>query len=206
MVEAEVGLLLMAAGQGRRFKKLAPDTESKLLTRMSKHTDEHILSCSMRTAISVFGSQVHVVVRGDSKTLLDYAKTNSPSHTVLNSTSLGDSIVAGVQATAHWAGWLIMLADLPYIQPATLLRVANALQFHITARPIWQGAQGHPVGFRREAYKALSSLSGLDGASSVLKLFPPHLIDTEDDGVVWDIDEPTCIKKAFNHLKMRHCN
>ena len=40
---------------------------------------------------------------------------------------MGDSIAAAVRATADAAGWLILPADLPLVQPATLQAVARAL-------------------------------------------------------------------------------
>ena len=40
---------------------------------------------------------------------------------------MGDSIAAGVRSTPNDVGWLILPADLPLIQSATLVQVAQAL-------------------------------------------------------------------------------
>src|SRR3954470_11398766 len=41
---------------------------------------------------------------------------------------MGDSIAAGVRATASADGWLVLPGDLPLIAPASLRAVAEALQ------------------------------------------------------------------------------
>jgi len=64
-----------------------------------------------------------------------------PAHTAhMDQPGMGDSIATGVCACAQAAGWLILPADLPLIQPATLRAVARA-----SAR----GAGGHRVRLRR---------------------------------------------------------
>ncbi|HET7837586.1 MAG TPA: NTP transferase domain-containing protein, partial [Variovorax sp.] len=61
---------------------------------------------------------------------------------------MGDSIAAAVRATPGAAGWLILPADLPLVQPATLKAVASALAGSVrAAQPHYRGQRGHPVGF-----------------------------------------------------------
>ena len=64
-----------------------------------------------------------------------------PAHTAhMDQPGMGDSIATGVRACVQAAGWLLLLADLPPIQPATLRAVAGA-------RERWAG--GHCVRLRR---------------------------------------------------------
>jgi len=64
-----------------------------------------------------------------------------PAHTAhMDQPGMGDSIATGVRACAQAAGSLILLADLPPIQPATLRAVAGARA---------RGAGGHRVRLRR---------------------------------------------------------
>ena len=57
---------------------------------------------------------------------------------------MGDSIAAGVRATADAAGWLILPGDLPLVQPESLRAVAQELTGHAVVLPEYRGQRGHP--------------------------------------------------------------
>ncbi|MBS0429899.1 MAG: NTP transferase domain-containing protein [Proteobacteria bacterium] len=107
---------------------------------------------------------------------------------------MGDSIAAAVRATAAAAGWLVLPADLPLVQPATLQRVADALmQPGVTAaQPVFAGQRGHPVGFGAACRDALLALEGNQGAAPVLRaqraMNSVADVETADAGTVSDID------------------
>ncbi|QGU14048.1 NTP transferase domain-containing protein [Leclercia sp. 119287] len=82
---------------------------------------------------------------------------------------MGESISLGVQATSEASGWLILPADLPLIQPASLLRVAEGLREKGVVVPYYQQQAGHPVGFRREYGEALLELAGDVGAKEIVR-------------------------------------
>lgn len=105
--------------------------------------------------------------------------------------SLGATIAAGVRHKADWDGWLIQLADMPFVPADIHKRVAEALRHHAAARPYYRQLPGHPVGFSTTARYALLRLRAMDGAQSVLKQFPPYSIEVTDEGVVMDIDLPS---------------
>jgi molybdenum cofactor cytidylyltransferase len=103
------------------------------------------------------------------------------------------SLVFGVRARPEAAGWLIALADMPWIAPTTIIKVADALRMGATiAVPRWQGRRGHPVGFSHILGPELAALSGDEGAKAVIQahLEHLHLIDCDDPGVLLDIDRP----------------
>ncbi|MGJ7491703.1 NTP transferase domain-containing protein [Variovorax sp. ZT4R33] len=106
---------------------------------------------------------------------------------------MGDSIAAAVRATADAAGWLILPADLPLVQPASLRAVAAALRADAEAvQPQYQGRRGHPVGFSAGGRAALMALSGERGAAPVLQALRARgaVLDLalDDVGIVTDID------------------
>jgi molybdenum cofactor cytidylyltransferase len=108
---------------------------------------------------------------------------------------MGDSIAAAVQATSDAGGWLILPADLPLVQPATLIAVARALVDPVrAAQPQYRGGRGHPVGFAAACGPQLAALSGNLGAAPVLRaLREAHQvaeIEVDDIGIVTDIDTP----------------
>jgi molybdenum cofactor cytidylyltransferase len=101
------------------------------------------------------------------------------------------SLVFGVRACPEASGWLIALADMPWIEPTTIIKVADALRMGAAiAAPRWQGRRGHPVGFSHVLGPELAALSGDEGAKSVIQchLEQLHLIDCDDSGVLRDID------------------
>lgn len=85
-------------------------------------------------------------------------------------------------------GWLVALADMPYIAPQTYANIVAALEQHAIAAPIFNGQRGHPVGFSRHYLPQLLTLDGERGARELLAQASLHLVLTEDSGTVRDID------------------
>ena len=104
---------------------------------------------------------------------------------------MGHSLACGVRASADADGWLIALADMPSIQPATIAAVhAALLDGAALAAPVYQGKRGHPVGFGARFRDALLALSGDRGAKSLLQGADLHSIPCDDSGILIDIDTP----------------
>ena len=114
---------------------------------------------------------------------------------------MGDSIGAAVRATAGAAGWLILPADLPLVQPATLRAIAGALDGTVdAAQPVYRGQRGHPVGFAASCAQPLMALSGNQGAAPVLRALREAgrvaEVQVDDVGIVTDIDTPEQLTQA----------
>lgn len=106
---------------------------------------------------------------------------------------VGTSLAAGIAATAQADGWVVALADMPFISASTIARVRAALAARAPiAAPCYQGRRGHPVGFDRRFRQALLALRGDEGARHLLHehRLQVELIDCDDPGVVRDIDTP----------------
>ena len=121
---------------------------------------------------------------------------------------MGDSIAAAVRATPDAGGWLILPADLPVVQPATLLAVARALVEPMrAAQPHYDGQRGHPVGFAASCGAQLAALSGNVGAAAVLRALREMRqvaeIEVDDIGIVTDIDTPEQLAHAESLLLER---
>jgi molybdenum cofactor cytidylyltransferase len=102
----------------------------------------------------------------------------------------GESIAMGVAARPDAAGWLVALADMPFIRTATIRAIAEALTRDTIVAPVHAGQRGHPVGFGRGHGPALMKLTGDEGARAILANAKPLLIETDDGGVLRDIDSP----------------
>ncbi|MDM0104225.1 NTP transferase domain-containing protein [Variovorax sp. J22R24] len=114
---------------------------------------------------------------------------------------MGDSIAAAVRATAGAGGWLILPADLPLVQPATLQTVARALAgTSQAAQPHYRGARGHPVAFAANCGLQLAALSGNQGAAPILRALRDAQqvveVEVDDVGIVTDIDTPEELARA----------
>ncbi|MBK5967537.1 MULTISPECIES: nucleotidyltransferase family protein [Thiorhodovibrio] len=102
---------------------------------------------------------------------------------------MGHSIACGVAASADADGWLIALADMPWIQPQSITAVATALaEGAAIARPVYAGQQGHPVGFSAAFGPALQGLQGDQGARHLLRRAALTEVPCPDPGVLRDLD------------------
>jgi molybdenum cofactor cytidylyltransferase len=120
---------------------------------------------------------------------------------------MGDSIAAAVSKTPDAHGWLILPADLPLIQPATLLQVSQALQTNDVVLPCYVNdgveQRGHPVGFGAVCKQDLLNLSGNKGAAGVIAAYAAMKLIVKDIGIVTDIDTVGDLARAEDLLKSR---
>ena len=116
---------------------------------------------------------------------------------------MGDSIAAAVRATQSASGWLIVLGDLPLIQPDTLRSLAAAVATHDVVVPTYQGQRGHPVGFSARCRDSLMNLTGDQGAAAVVRTWGATEIEINDIGIVLDIDTVADLQRAQLHLNLR---
>lgn len=113
---------------------------------------------------------------------------------------MGTSLAVGVKAASGADGWIIALADMPWIQPATVNRLADRLRNGASmVAPVYRGRRGHPVGFASCWGKKLKSLRGDKGARDLLTEYHEEifLLKTSDPGVVEDIDYPDALKRKI---------
>jgi molybdenum cofactor cytidylyltransferase len=106
---------------------------------------------------------------------------------------MGASLACAVRAAGEADGYLVALADMPFIHPDTIRRVAERLEAgaRIVA-PVWRGERGHPVGFAAEFRAPLERLTGDAGARELVAAQPAsvELLESDDPGVVRDVDIP----------------
>jgi molybdenum cofactor cytidylyltransferase len=109
----------------------------------------------------------------------------------------GCSIACAVRASTPSDGWIVALADMPCIRPATIAAVQAALRAGArTAAPWYRGQRGHPVGFAAACREELAALRGDEGARALLQRYPPQRVEVDDPGVLFDVDEPADLAAA----------
>ena len=185
------GIIITAAGRGERFIQ-AGGQGNKLNAGFADAAGERrsLFEHTLCQALAS-GLPVQVVTRPDNLPVLAACAANQVPVTLLASAGLGDSIAAGVAATPHWQGWLIHLADMPFVGADVFRRVADALRQHPIVRPCYAQQPGHPVGFSARLRKPLCQLRGDNGARVLLQGAAVHLLPLEHPGVVRDIDLPS---------------
>jgi molybdenum cofactor cytidylyltransferase len=109
---------------------------------------------------------------------------------------MGDSLSAAIRyasADRPVDGFVIALADMPYIAPQTIRAVADALAAGAQiVVPIYQGQRGHPVGFAASFKSSLENLHGDEGARAIVQQHQASVvrIEVDDAGILRDIDTP----------------
>ena len=110
---------------------------------------------------------------------------------------MADSLATGIRFSVNFEaandGFVIALADMPYIQTETIVAVANKVADGASiVIPTYQNQRGHPVGFSAKFRSELENLQGDEGARSIIKRYTDELLllPTDDAGILVDIDTP----------------
>lgn len=104
---------------------------------------------------------------------------------------MGHSLACGIAATAGADGWMVALADMPAVLPATIESIVQQLVLGAgIVVPVHRGRRGHPVAFSAAYRERLLALSGDSGARTILRDDADAVVcvDTDDIGVLQDID------------------
>jgi molybdenum cofactor cytidylyltransferase len=102
---------------------------------------------------------------------------------------MAESLVRALSVTRGAAGWVVALGDMPYVRPATIAALMEAIRHGADiAVPTLQGRRGNPVAFSPFHLPRLLELRGDQGARSLLKSFPVTEVAVEDEGILRDID------------------
>ncbi len=187
MSSARVAVIVLAAGRGSRFL----GGEHKLAQTLGAATVlETTLANALATRLDVVvvtTAALAPLARGSiaARQVVELPEVGNDGH---NGLGMGVSIASGVSASSKASGWLVLPADMPLIQPATLLAVAERLDEHAVVYAQFKGRRGHPVGFSAELYTELVLLSGDEGARRLIARYPSVAVDVADAGALADID------------------
>jgi molybdenum cofactor cytidylyltransferase len=182
-----VGVLL-AAGKGARFDPSG--RQSKLLQRLP--SGETVAVAAAR-ALQADVAHVVAVVKSDDAELAAALRDQGCQVVVCVDAArgMGKSLSHALSQVPHADGWIVALADMPFVHPDTVGKLAQALLDGADiAAPVHQGRRGNPVAFGTKHLPQLLTLDGDQGARSLLAVHPITLIEVNDAGVLRDIDTP----------------
>ncbi|KGU86978.1 nucleotidyltransferase family protein [Pseudomonas mediterranea] len=199
-MSGSIGVIIVAAGQGNRFRQVAGTDKDKLLADCTGR-DGAVRSVIEQVLVNLPASleKCVLVTREGRPQAIRMAQAYGCDVVELDSPGLGDSIAAGVQACPDLDGWLIVLADMPFILPSSIERVAEGIREDGICVPVLAGEYGHPVGFGRGFGPRLMALSGDHGAKVLFAGARVVEIAVDDPGVVWDVDVPEALSFQQQH-------
>ena len=184
--------VLLAAGAGRRFGG------PKLLQRLDDGRPMAVAAA--RNLLAGVGRALAVVRPEDRELARVLAREGLEVVPCAQADGgMGLSLACGVRASADAHGWVIALADMPYILPATVIEVVRCLRRGaVLAAPEYRGQRGHPVGLARAFLEPLLALDGDAGARAVLEQHGAQLVTfpVDDPGVLIDIDTRSDLRHA----------
>lgn len=185
LYSGEIVGLLLAAGRGRRFDPSG--VRSKLLQPLPTAPGQTVLAAAAANLAAAL--PICVVLRVGAADLATHMAGYAWVQCDAADDGMAASLVCGVQRTVDAAGWVIALADMPYLQATTIRALASALrQGADIAVPTCQGRRGNPVGFSRKHLPQLLALQGDQGARSLLQAYPVVEVAVDDPGIHQDID------------------
>jgi len=183
--------ILLAAGFSRRF-----GASNKLLQVLPDGSS--IALASAKSLIDAIPLSI-AIVRPENKVLAQLLQDAGLKVFLCTEqeTEMADSLSAAIKFSAAFSessnGFVIALADMPYIDSKTATAIASKLSEGASiVVPTYQGKRGHPVGFSAKFRTELESLHGDEGARSILKRYPEEIIflECDDSGILADIDTP----------------
>lgn len=187
-----VGILL-AAGQGARFgggKLMAPLPAAShgvaAGTPIGVASAAHLVA-ALGEVVAVVRPRdhaLHEALAGAGARIVECARADE---------GMGVSLAHAVTAASDADGWVVALADMPWLAPASIDVVASALREGAPlAAAAYRGQRGHPVAFGAALGPALRALTGDEGARAVVSAHRAQLrlLDVDDPGVLRDVDRP----------------
>jgi molybdenum cofactor cytidylyltransferase len=187
--------VILAAGAGSRFggAKLTAPWRGGLL-----------IDGALAAAFAAPARQVTLVTGADPQVETAgraFAEGRSESgrlrivHAADHARGMAASLRAGIASLpADSSGAFVFLGDMPRVPAAVLPALARALAVGAkAAAPVFAGQRGHPVLFARALFPELCALTEDAGARNILAAIGDGvaLVDSPDDGVLYDVDIPS---------------
>lgn len=186
-----ISAVVLAAGQGSRFRAEAGADQDKLLA-LCVGRDGITRSVIEQVLVNLpLGVEKRWLVTSPDRTeVIRLAQVYGCEVLLLRSAGMGESIAAAVAASGSSDGWLVVLGDMPFVLSSSIEQVVAGLAQDGISVPVHAGQYGHPVGFGRSFGPALMALTGDRGAKPLFAQASVLEMAVDDPGVLWDVDVP----------------
>ncbi len=195
----QISPIVLAAGQSSRFGS------DKLLHPVTVRSESRpLILQALSPWLEVF-AEINVVVRKDNTALLRLlADCDESSQLRLIPAAaahqgMSQSLIAGIRANSDADGWLIGLADMPYLKRGVIADCLAAMNAgSAITLPEFEGRRGHPVGFDYRFLPQLLALTGDSGAREIIHSSQTYVcsISAGDEGIFRDIDMKDDIQQS----------
>ena len=194
-----IAALVLAAGQGSRLgggKQLLPWQHKPLLAHVLEQMDALPAITRKACVVGHAAQAVQHALAG----YVGWQFLENPQWAQGQSTSLrlGLHWLQNLPQREQVQGVLVLLGDMPLVQPGTLQALLQAFHFAQQQKktihavlPTYQGQRGNPVLLGSILFPSLCTITGDTGAREVLAtLQEKMMLPVQDPGVLHDIDTP----------------
>lgn len=189
MRDSQTSAVVLAAGRSARMgeaKQLLRIGDSTVL----EHTLENVREAGVDEIVLVLGFSAETIRGGVSAALLNGLKV------VVNQQyeqGMASSLREGLAALhPHTNAALIVLADQPFVRPATIDRIIERYRCSDAkiVIPFHDGKRGNPVLLDRSVFPDAMRLEGDTGCRAIFGSHADEIeeVDVDDEGVLLDID------------------
>ena len=135
-----IGVIVLAAGEGSRFRKVAGADKDKLLADCTGR-DGAVRSVIEQVLVNLPASlDKRVLVTTEERPqAMRMAQAYGCEVVTIGTTGMGDSIAAGIATCPQADGWLIVLGDMPFILPSSIEQVVAAMADDAVSVPVQDG-------------------------------------------------------------------
>lgn len=180
--------ILLAAGFGRRFQTEANIEQDKLLANLPNQ--QSILFQSASSLIEALPNSIAVIQPQQifrKKILEDLGYQIIESEQAKD--GMGCAIADAIRVSQDADGWLIALADMPWITTELIQQLcAGVTDGAAVVAPRFNGKRGQPVAFGAAWKNALADLTGDVGARAILQTAEISWVDWHDSSIHQDVD------------------
>lgn len=191
--------ILLAAGFGRRFQEESDSDQDKLLAVLPQQGSKQqtVLWHSAKALITALPNSMAVV---QSPQIERKEILQSLGFIIIESVNaargMGYAIADAIGASKNADGWLIALADMPWVSSELIQQVsAKIINPQSIAAPRFHGKRGQPIAFGSAWFEQLNALRGDTGARELLQTSPIDWVDWCDDSIHLDVDNQQDLTK-----------
>lgn len=191
---SRIGGVVLAAGESSRFdpgnKLLEPVEGTPIVRRVAETARES----SLDDVVAILGYEAAAVE--EALEGLDISIRHNDDYAEGQSTS----VRRGVEF-AREAGWdaaVFLLGDMPFVRPETVDSIISAYRSGDGSifAPRYEGKRGNPVLFDAQHFDTLANVSGDRGGRELVEEHDGRrFVDTDDPGIVQDVDAVTDLRK-----------